>query len=407
MTQVTGTDAPNNTDQSGEHAGVSAIGTPRAAADSTLHFLVFRGNASEYFRIWIINLVLSIVTLGIYSAWATVRNRRYFYGNTDLDGQRFDFHGEPLAILKGRILAVVVLLAYVFGTEFHWMITLGALAVMAISFPWVLVRALRFRFANTSHRGLRFGFRGSAAEAYRLLGPILRLAHWLLGFTSGLWRMLTWRIQRPSQNWPLLLSSGGLLFVVNLSLLPVLWFRIRNFSMNNSCFGRHGFQAAIRLGVFWKAMAIAFGLGILATIAVAMVGVFLSLMASSIDEGGHQIYIILVTLYSTAVFAYLAPFAAWYCMVNNHVFSNTRLEKLYFNMQLDGVLYWWIMVSNAFAAVLTLGMAIPWAKVRMFRYKLSCLTVSGSLDGFLAALEQDPGAFGDELGQAFDLDFGF
>ncbi len=29
----------------------------------------FRGSASEYFGIWIVNVLLTIVTIGIYSAW--------------------------------------------------------------------------------------------------------------------------------------------------------------------------------------------------------------------------------------------------------------------------------------------------------------------------------------------------
>ena len=408
MTEMTGRDAPERVDGSSGQAGDSAIGASEASVGSTHHDLVFHGNAAEYFRIWIINLVLSIVTLGIYSAWATVRNRRYFYGNTDLSGQRFDFHGEPLAILKGRVLAVVVLLAYAFGTEFHWMITLTALAIMATSFPWVLVRALRFRLANTSYRGLRFGFRGTAAQAYRQLGPILIIGALVLGFYLFTAAQVDLEDQESlARGWPLLFASLAVLLVVNLLLLPILWFRIRKLIMNNSYFGRHAFQAGIRQAVFWKALGIALALGIAASIAVGLAAGFLALMASSTNKGGHQVYILLAAFYIVSILAYLAPFAAWYCIVNNHVFSNTRLEKLSFKLQLDGVLYWWIMVSNTFAAVLTLGMAIPWAKVRMFRYKLSCLTVSGDLDGFNAALEQDPGAFGDELGQAFDLDFGF
>jgi len=39
----------------------------------------FRGDGMEYFKIWIVNILLTILTLGIYSAWATVRNNRYFY----------------------------------------------------------------------------------------------------------------------------------------------------------------------------------------------------------------------------------------------------------------------------------------------------------------------------------------
>ena len=46
----------------------------------------FKGRAGEYFRIWIVNTLLSVVTLGVYSAWAKVKRLRYFYGSTFLDG---------------------------------------------------------------------------------------------------------------------------------------------------------------------------------------------------------------------------------------------------------------------------------------------------------------------------------
>ena len=57
--------------------------------------------------------LLTLVTLGIYSAWAKVRKTRYFWQNTRLDGHAFDYHGDPRAILLGRIVA----LALVLGTR--------------------------------------------------------------------------------------------------------------------------------------------------------------------------------------------------------------------------------------------------------------------------------------------------
>ena len=74
--------------------------------------ITFSATGSEYFRIWIVNLLLSIVTLGIYSAWAKVRRNRYFYSSTHLAGSSFEYHGNPIAILKGRIVAAVVVGAY-------------------------------------------------------------------------------------------------------------------------------------------------------------------------------------------------------------------------------------------------------------------------------------------------------
>ena len=54
----------------------------------------FTGSGSEYFRIWIVNTLLTVVTLGIYSAWAKVRRLRYFYGSTQLAGSTFEYHGQ-------------------------------------------------------------------------------------------------------------------------------------------------------------------------------------------------------------------------------------------------------------------------------------------------------------------------
>ncbi|MBW1865812.1 MAG: DUF898 family protein [Deltaproteobacteria bacterium] len=34
----------------------------------------FSGSGSEYFKIWLVNIILSVITIGIYSAWAKVRS---------------------------------------------------------------------------------------------------------------------------------------------------------------------------------------------------------------------------------------------------------------------------------------------------------------------------------------------
>ena len=66
----------------------------------------FRGNTGEFFKIWTVNMLLTIVTLGVFSAWAKVRTKRYFNGNTFLDGGNFDYHASPWAILLARILVL-------------------------------------------------------------------------------------------------------------------------------------------------------------------------------------------------------------------------------------------------------------------------------------------------------------
>src|SRR5437867_5664384 len=71
----------------------------------------FTASASEYFRIWIVNLGLTIVTLGIYSAWAKVRKRRYLYCHTLIGGEGFEYRAKPWPILKGRLIALGFLIA--------------------------------------------------------------------------------------------------------------------------------------------------------------------------------------------------------------------------------------------------------------------------------------------------------
>jgi hypothetical protein len=71
----------------------------RPAAEPVTAGFVFTGTTDEYFRIWIVNMCLSLVTLGIYSAWAKVRLTQYIRAHTTLDGMplhlRRQSHGHP------------------------------------------------------------------------------------------------------------------------------------------------------------------------------------------------------------------------------------------------------------------------------------------------------------------------
>src|SRR5690349_21748350 len=134
--------------------GVSTSET-RTASRVNLPF-EFRGSGGEYFRIWIVNLLLTIVTLGIYSAWAKVRKMQYFYRNTRLDGAVFDYHGRPWAILKGRLIVLVLAVAYNVSFKFSLVAGLIAALVFAAAMPWLLAQSQRFRLHNSSYRALRF-----------------------------------------------------------------------------------------------------------------------------------------------------------------------------------------------------------------------------------------------------------
>ena len=94
---------------------------PQAGEPSTAARLLpvrFTGSGSEYFRIWIVNLLLTLVTLGLYYPWAKVRRLRYFYGNTLVDGVPLAFHGDPRKMFRGWLLVGVLFALYSMAGNF-------------------------------------------------------------------------------------------------------------------------------------------------------------------------------------------------------------------------------------------------------------------------------------------------
>ena len=169
----------------------SSLNTAPSSPPLTEHPFNFSGSGNEYFRIWIVNLLLSVLTLGIYSAWAKVRTTRYLYGNTHVAGDSFEYHAQPLAILKGRIIAVTLLAAYVLSTQFVPLASTVLAVLVAFAAPWFVVRALRFRAVMSSWRNVRFNFVGETGAAYGiyLFAPLLGV------ITLGLAMPYVWYVQ--------------------------------------------------------------------------------------------------------------------------------------------------------------------------------------------------------------------
>src|SRR5262245_2948976 len=128
----------------------------------------FSGSAAEYFRIWIVNLFFSLATLGIYSAWAKVRKKKYFYSSTRLDGDTFDYFADPKAILKGRIVACVAFVGYAFASELYPASGPAFVAIGLLALPWLAVRSMAFNARRSSWRGLRFDFSATTKDAAKL-----------------------------------------------------------------------------------------------------------------------------------------------------------------------------------------------------------------------------------------------
>jgi len=133
---------------------------------SAAYRLSFHGSGGELFGIFILNLLKTILTLGVYYFWAKVKTRQYLWGQTDFAGDRFGFHGTGKELLVGYLKAVVVFGALVLIQLLLGLAEQRILAVVVFwgglvaLWPLALIGAIRYRLSRTSWRGIRFSFRG-------------------------------------------------------------------------------------------------------------------------------------------------------------------------------------------------------------------------------------------------------
>ena len=113
-------------------------------------------------------VLLSFITLGVYSAWAKVRRKKYFYNNTLIDNIGFDYHAKPISILKGRVIAFLFFFGYSASASISPFLPILFMLILFIALPWLIVRGSLFNARNTSHRGLRFDFVGTVSQAVKV-----------------------------------------------------------------------------------------------------------------------------------------------------------------------------------------------------------------------------------------------
>lgn len=139
--------------------------------------LSFHGSGGELFGIFILNLLKTILTLGVYYFWAKVKTRQYLWGQTDFAGDRFGFHGTGKELLVGYLKAVAVFGALVLIQLF---LNLAGQQILALVVFWgglialwplAVIGAVRYRLSRTSWRSIRFSFRG---EYQPFLGLFVR-----------------------------------------------------------------------------------------------------------------------------------------------------------------------------------------------------------------------------------------
>jgi uncharacterized membrane protein YjgN (DUF898 family) len=279
--------------------------------------LSFHGVGGSLFGIHIVNVFLTIVTLGIFYFWGKARVRRYLWSQTAIAGDRFAFHGTGREMFLGFLKAVLIFavpliaLSIVYNSPSVWGIVRAlayflAYVIGAVFYPLAIVGARRYRLSRSSWRGIRFSFRGSGKAFIRFFF----VQSLITGVTLGLW-------------------------------YPVFDTKRYAFLTSNSWFGNRRFD---------------------------------------FDGSSFQLFkSFLLALILTPFTLGLCWF--WYVAKRRRFFwGHTTFGAARYQYAATGGAILLLMLLNLIIIVATLGLGWPWAKVRSARFLARNLTLVGPLE---------------------------
>lgn len=350
-------------------APVSAASAPVASPVSEQEYkFEFYGKGFEYFKIWIVNILLTILTVGIYSAWAKVRNFQYFYGNTRLNNASFEYTAKPLQILKGRIIAVIFLIAYSVLSQASPMLALAMLVVMMIALPWIVVLSLRFNARYSSYRNIAFHFRGSVGGAFK---------------TFILWPLLA------------ILTLG--------ILLPFVWKKQAQYIIGNHAYGKTPFSFDVGVGEYYKMLLIVIGGSV---VFVVLYALFIGGGALAMSGNPAGMITMMVPMMLLYLGFYLVVGAYMIVTMANIQYNNSQLGEHRFTANWETLSYMKLLFVNTVLILLTIGLYIPFAKVRTAAYKAehTQFIARGDLDSFVAGEQENTNAVAEGMNDLFSMD---
>ncbi|AUI86537.1 hypothetical protein BS333_09165 [Vibrio azureus] len=379
----------------------------------------FKGQSGEFFGIWIVNILLSIITLGLYSPWAKVRTMRYFYGNTFLNGDNFEYHATPYQILKGRLLALAIMTMFVIVNLFSPSVSQILIFIFYLAIPWFMWSNARFDAAMTSYRNVHFSFNASCADAYAvILGRVI--VAFAIFFGLGILFSVVVKILPHHYMQAITIIYIVMIAPVIIALYAWLFSGVKNYFVNGYQYGNLKFSASLETGFFSQLFFKAFAISAVLMSITAMV--ILSVRSSFFMS--TQSHLLLMRSFDTALFALIfIPALLLVAVVQSYITVRTQnyiLSQLQLNIteqeepnyQFKSTLkvedHLWLTASNILIQIFTLGLARPWVMVRTAHYVMNNTMVIGDLEQLKAIGQATPdkSAFSDEVAQAYNIDLG-
>ena len=378
----------------------------------------FSGSGGEYFRVWIVNVLLSVVTLGFYTPFARRRTAQYFYGHTLVADSPLEFTVQQRRMVIGFVLLVALYAAFK-TAEQTGQDTVASLMLLAGAalVPWFWGSAMRFRLNATRWRGVRLQFTAGWGEVYRASWPLFVIAlAWiaaLLGATA-LSPAESDPGARAEIHLPTLFAAMLAALLVTVACLMRLEYNYKSLLVLR---GRVGGQPGRWKPVFgdfvriWLATLGVFLLTllVLGVVAALAVGGSFAALANLRQLGFLAILIGIAIALGTVLLLFLAsaPARAYReARMFQLVWNNIGVSHVArFRCQLRTRSYVGLRVRNVLLTLLTLGFFRPFAVVSEYRMKTESVTlhVKGGLDQLAGQLAREEQGLGDAIADAVGL----
>jgi uncharacterized membrane protein YjgN (DUF898 family) len=320
---------------------------------------------STLFGIHVVNLCLTLLTLGIYHFWAKVKVRKYLFSQTEFAGDRFMYHGSGKELFAGFLKAAVLFgLPYLLLNSTPQYVDLPWWAVMAcgslaVLVPWIfapvaMIGARRYRLSRTSWRGIRFSFHGKVR-------PFL----WLT-------------------------MKGTALTAITLgAYYPYYQTKRQEYLVSHSRFGNRSFS----FDGIGAELAPGFVLTPLVTFFTFFIPVVFAFNVS-------MLFLLLVP------FTVAPPWLWFLAKKQRYFWDHTKLGEARFRSTMTARAFLNLHAGNVLLLIVTLGFAWPLTTVRTIQFHLNNLSLLGPLDEASISQETDVAPLTSE-GLANLLDSGF
>ena len=394
------------------------------------HRLRFTGSGGEYFRVWIVNVLLSIVTLGFYTPFARKRTAQYFYSHSMIAGSALEFTAQQRRMVFGFVLVFALSAAYQLAvrTGQDTAVSLFLLGGAALA-PFIWASAMRFRLSNTRWRGLRLVFTANWKEIYKASWPVFALALVWIGVFFGIDTLAGdylgdmeggGRMRSKMDTGTIWTVAGIILLGMFLSVLCIIRMEY-NYRSLLVLRTRIGNEISRWKPVYMDFVKIWAGTVLVFILSIVVISVLLGAVAGGAAMLGHGMknskvgaLVFILIIFGALMFFFLLLLASGPARAYREarmfhlIWNNTGISQIArFKSTLSTRKFVLLRLKNMLLTTLTIGFYRPFARVAEYKMKFESVTlyVKGSVEQLAGRLEQgQKEGFGDALADAAGLD---